>query len=116
MKRLAWVMAATALLVACSAEGVDPSAPDGEIDCEATIWTVTVDRPDSDGEPTPFAAMEMWADTAYTSSDHTIHVVTARTATVVIDGAEVALITVDELADETFSMSGVQGCPGFEPA
>ena len=116
MKRLAWAMAATALLVACSAGGVDPGAPDGEIDCEATIWTMTVDRPDSGGEQTPFAAMEMWADAGYANSDHTIHVVTARTATVVIDGAEVALITVEELADETFSMIRVEGCRGFEPA
>ena len=107
------LLAAAFVMLAVACGGSGDGLGDGSLDCDPPFWTLTVDPADGGGERTPFDAMQQFATDSY--GDVELHVETARTATVVIDGDEIALITVDELADETFGLIGVQGCAGFEP-
>lgn len=88
---------------------------DGTLDCERS-WSAVIDvDPQAEASVTPFDAMLEWAGGAYADEEWSIHVVTARAGTVVIGEREVALVTVDELATETFAAVAAQGCAGFEP-
>lgn len=112
-------VAALALLAglvvpACGGED-DPDGYDGAIDCgpPAWSWETEYDRT-YEGEPTPYDAMVGFAS-AYDGRQPYVHVESARTATVVIDSAEVVFVRVLELATETFAAVEAHGCAGFEP-
>ncbi len=98
---------------ACGGED-DSDGYDGAIDCgpPAWSWETEYDRT-SEGEPTPYDAMVGFAS-AYDDRQPYVHVESARTATVVIDGAEVVFVRVLELATETFAAVEAYGCAGFE--
>lgn len=104
-----------AVLAACGSSE-HPEGFDGEIDCAAEAWAQTMEyERGAEGARTPYDAMTEWAD-VYRGRGHRVHVVSSRTATVVIEGAEIAFIRVFELASETFAVAEVKGCAGFEPA
>ena len=112
MRRALAILTVVVAMSACG--GGDDSGFDGALDCVGESWTTTFDyATDDEGEITPFAAMEAWTS-IYESFEFTIHVVDARTGTVVVDGAEIAVMQVDELASETFVVVSASGCKGFE--
>ena len=114
MKR-ALLVVPLVMISACGSDAVDPSAPDGELDCSGTVQTAVYDYgPDAEGSVTPFEAMQAWAEDSDLGPEWSIHVVDARTGTVVVNGSEVAEVLVDELATETFAHVQVTSCPGFE--
>ncbi|WP_420611945.1 hypothetical protein [Candidatus Spongiisocius sp.] len=101
------------LVPACGGEE-NPDGYDGAIDCgpPAWSWETEYDRT-HEAAPTPYAAMVEFAS-AYDDRSPYVHVESARTATVVIDGAEVVFVRVLELATETFAAVEAHGCAGFE--
>ena len=101
------------LVPACGGEE-NPDGYDGAIDCgpPAWSWETEYDRT-HEAAPTPYAAMVEFAS-AYDDRSPFVHVESARTATVVIDGAEVVFVRVLELATETFAAVEALGCAGFE--
>ncbi len=102
------------LVVACGSSE-SPEGFDGAIDCSEAAWSVTIPYLwDHEGEMTPFDAMVDWS-TTYDSHQPSVHVDSARTGTVVIDGSEVAVMQVIELPTETFEVIEAEGCAGFEP-
>ena len=102
------------LFVAGCGSSESPDGFDGSLDCEGA-WTLTLRyERDHEGETTPFDAMVDWSS-VYDSHRHRIHVESSRTATVVVDGAEVAFMEVIELPTETFEVVEAEGCSGFEP-
>ena len=109
----ALALVAGLVVPACGGED-DPDGYDGAIDCgpPAWSWETEYDRT-YEGEPTPYDAMLGFAS-AYDDRQPYVHVESARTATVVIDGAEVVFVRVLELATETFSAVEAYGCAGFE--
>ena len=110
------VFLATVLLTAAACGSPEhPEGFDGEIDCTAEAWAEVMEyERGAEGARTPYDAMEEWA-AVYRDRSHRIHVDSSRTATVVIDGAEIAFIRVIELPSETFAVAEVKGCAGFEP-
>ena len=103
-----------ALAVACGSPE-HPEGFDGALDCGEAAWSRQLDYPrDHQGARTPFDAMVGWS-AVYRDRRHRIHVDSSRTATVVIDGAEVAFMRVIELPTETFAVVEAEGCAGFEP-
>jgi hypothetical protein len=110
MTRALALLGALIFCVACaetSDKGVVPGA-DGTLDCD--MFIATDFDPGVDGAQTPFDAMTAWATEAYGDADPQVHVLTSRTGTVVRDGNEVGLISVDELADETFGVVRTELC------
>lgn len=104
-----------AVLAACGSSE-HPEGFDGEIDCASEAWAESMRyERGEEGALTPYGAMTGWAD-AYQGRGHRLHVASSRTATVVIDGAEVAFVRVFELPSETFAVAEVKGCAGFEPS
>ena len=124
MKRAAALILALSLTgAACGSDPPPPAgAPDGELDCppETGGEPVVVNRnpgSDSEGVRTPFDAMVVEADaliSRYGDGDYGIHVIDARTGTVVTGGAEVARLSVVELPTETFLVGRVEMCPEFD--
>ena len=98
---------------ACGGPELSADGFDGELDCPSSWSTVYDVPPDLEGAVTPFKAMEEWAG-VYEDLEYSIHVDTARLGTVVIDGAEVVLIRVEELPTEMFAVVETSGCDGFE--
>lgn len=123
MKRAAALI--LALSLAGAACGSDPplpaGAPDGELDCppETGGEPVVVNRDrdsDPEGARTPFEAMVAEANaliSRYGTNDYGIHVIDARTGTIVTGGAEVARLSVVELPTETFAVGKIERCPDF---
>ena len=113
-------MVALAVLVclvvpACGGEEA-PDGYDGAIDCGSPAWSWETEYDRTyEAEPTPYDAMLSFAS-AYDDRSPYVHVDSARTATVVIDGAEVVFVRVLELATETFAAVEAHGCAGFEPS
>ncbi len=107
---LLWVLL---LVVACGEED-HPDGYDGQIDCgePAWSWETEYDRT-VEAELTPYDAMVAFAS-AYEDRSPIVHVVSARTATLVIDNQEVVFVRVLELATETFATVEANGCQGFE--
>lgn len=73
--------------------------------------------PEAVGARTPFDAMVEEADalaSRYGTADYGIHVIDARTGTMVAGGSEVALLKVAELPTETFLVEQVERCPDFQ--
>lgn len=73
--------------------------------------------PEAVGARTPFDAMVEEADALaprYGAVDYGIHVIDARTGTLVAEGSEVALLKVTELPTETFLVETVERCPDFQ--
>lgn len=101
------------LVTACGGEE-NPDGYDGAIDCGAPAWSWETEYDRTyEGTPTPYDAMEGFAS-AYDDRSPFVHVESARTATVVIYGAEVVFVRVLELATETFAAVEAHGCAGFE--
>lgn len=101
-------------VVACGSPE-HPEGFDGALDCGEGAWSRQLDYPrDHEGARTPFDAMVEWS-WPYRDRRHRLHVDSSRTATVVIDGAEVAFMRVIELPTETFAVVEAEGCAGFEP-
>lgn len=125
MKRAAALILALSLAgAACGSDPPPPAgAPDGDLDCppEAGGGPVVINRnwgSDSEGARTPFDAMVVEADaliSRYGAGDYGIHVIDARTGTVVTGGAEVARLSVVELPTETFLVDKLEMCPEFHP-
>lgn len=117
MTRRRWAagtLAVMAALAAACGGGENPDGYDGAIDCGAAAWSweTEYDRT-HEAELTPYDAMVGFAS-AYDDRSPYVHVESARTATVVIDGAEVVFVRVLELATETFAVVEAHGCAGFE--
>ena len=111
---IALCLALAMLVAACGSGDASESGLDGVLDCQPEAWSTTYSyEADAEGSLTPIAAMESWAQ-AYMGADYLIEIVDARTGTVVIEGAEIALIKVVELPTETFAATRVSGCEGFE--
>lgn len=99
-----------------------PGAPDGDLDCPPEMGderavAVAEREPGAVGARTPFDAMVEEADILaprYGADDYGIHVIDARTGTVVAEGREVALLKVEELPTETFMVEKVERCPDFQ--
>ena len=110
---MALAVLACLVVTACGGDE-NPDGYDGVIDCgtPAWSWETEYDRT-HEADPTPYAAMVGFAS-AYDDQRPYVHVESARTATVVIDGAEVAFVRVLELATETFAPVEAYGCAGFE--
>lgn len=125
MRRPAALILALSLAVAACGSGEEPpaGAPDGELDCppETGGEQVTAVRerdPAMEGARTPFDAMVREAEaliSGYGSGDYGIHVIDARTGTMVTGGAEVARLNVVELPSETFTVEKIERCPNFNP-
>ncbi len=121
MKRAAALILALSLAAAaCGSDPPPAGAPDGELDCPPeTGGESIVNRnwgSDSEGARTPFEAMVAEADaliSRYGTNDYGIHVIDARTGTIVTGGAEVARLSVVELPTETFAVDKIERCPDF---
>lgn len=103
-------MLAAALALSACVGGADLGSvegADGTLDC---AMAVTTSYEPTTGERTPFDAMLGWATDALGIEQPVIHVLDARSGTVVVGDAEIALITVDELADETFGVIQTEAC------
>ncbi len=106
---------ATLLVTLAACGSADDGPFDGTLDCDQ-VWSAVIEvDPQAEASVTPFDAMLEWAGGTYPDAEWSIHVVTARTGTVVIDEQEIALITVEELPTETFAAVGAEGCDGYEP-
>lgn len=93
----------------------NPEGFDGSLDCGAAAWSVTIPYLwEHEGEITPYDAMVDWS-TVYDDYQPRVHVDSARTGTVVIDGSEVVVMQVIELPTETFEVIEAEGCQGYEP-
>jgi hypothetical protein len=111
MKLLA--VAFAILAAGCGGGDDDSTGFDGELDCPSTWATSFSYPPDAEGSMTPFQAMQEWS-LEFGEVEFSIHVETARTGTVVVAGAEVAVLEIVELPTETFAVLRVSGCEGFE--
>ena len=111
---MALAVLACLVVQACGGEE-DPDGYDGAIDCGSPAWSWETEYDRTyEAEPTPYDAMVGFAS-AYDDRSPYVHVESARTATVVVDGAEVVFVRVLELATETFAAVEAHGCAGFEP-
>lgn len=121
MKRAAALILALSLAgAACGSDPPPAGAPDGELDCPPeTGGESIVNRnwgSELEGARTPFEAMVAEADaliSRYGTNDYGIHVIDARTGTIVTGGAEVARLSVVELPTETFAVDKIERCPDF---
>ena len=103
------------LLAGCGTPPDRSEGFDGSPDCEVETWAFTMQyERDHEGKLTPYDAMVEWSS-VYENREHRIHVESSRTATVVVEGMEVAFMRVIELPTETFEVVEARGCSGFEP-
>ena len=104
------------VIAALAACGGGESGPfDGALDCEQA-WSESYTYEEGmEASLRPIDAMQEWAGATYPEATWSIHVVDARTGTVVIDELEVAVLLVDELPSETFAPMSARGCTDFAP-
>ena len=113
--RTAGLVTAFLLITVACGSPEHPEGFDGSIDCGVEAWSRVIEYGrDEEGALTPFDAMTEWSN-VYRDHEYRIHVASSRTATVVVDGAEIAFIEVIELPSETFAVVEASGCAGFEP-
>ena len=102
-----------AVLAACG--GAESGPFDGSLDCEQAWSESYTYEEGTEAALRPIDAMQEWARNSFTDVSWTIHVVDARTGTVVVEGEEVAVVVVDELPSETFAPVSARGCADFTP-